>query len=140
MGYETENKEVPEDFVPLGENLDSFMEGLSLSEKDSDAKSRVYYPELHFEGENAKVLCKQLSKTGVALVHYKKISETVTSSSRDGKEKTSYRVGIQIHGIKPETDKQLSTKQPKEDPEDLIERGLEAAEADSESETNQETE
>jgi hypothetical protein len=140
MGYETEDKNVPEDFVPLGENLNDVMNVLSLSEKDSDTKSRVYYPELHFEGENAKILSKQLSKTGVALVHYKKISETVTSSSRDGKEKTSYRVGIQIHGIKPETDKQLSTKEPKEDPEDLIEKGLEAAEAESETETKPETE
>ena len=139
MGYETEKQDVPEGFTHLGEeSSDSIFLGNS-SNKASDKKkeTKVYYPELHFEGDHAKHLMKHLSKHGTAHIHFKKVSEsTHRHTGHDGKENSRHRVGIQIHGIKPVTEGQSAEKMkrhtaPKQNPEDSIEKGLEAAESET---------
>jgi len=138
MGYETDNQEVPEGFTHLGEN--SSLKEISigaLAESDSSKSPTVYYPELHFEGDHAAHLIKHLPKNGTAQVHFKKISESTHHLvDSDGKEKTRHRVGIQIHGIKPEKSTNTDSSRhvaEKENPEDSIEKGLEAAESESNS-------
>ena len=133
MAYETEEHSVPEGFTHLGEPLHELEIAFSSHGGKDSKEPKVHYPELHFDGKHAEHLMKQLGKHGVAKIHYKKISESTHHSTRDGKTKTHHRVGIQIHGIKPESGdsgKEISMKTPKENPEDSIEKGLEAAEAD----------
>ena len=140
MGYETENQDVPEGFTHLGEDT-KHMHGMHAVDPASAAhknheKPKVYYPELHFEGEHAEHLIKHLPKHGTAHIHFKKVSESTHHETRHGnKSETRHRVGIQIHGIKPTTESQSEEKMTRKvSPEDSIEKGLEAAE--SESETN----
>jgi hypothetical protein len=134
MGYETDTQNVPEGFTHLGEETSH---GILAAAEATDSKSpKVYYPELHFDGKHAEHLIKHLAKHGVAHVHYKKVSESTHHHvGHDGKEKTSHRVGIQIHGIKPVTEHQSEEKMvrhtAKENPEDSIEKGLLAAESES---------
>ena len=130
MGYETEKQNVPERFTDLGEDMGKHLNMESQAEHESP---KVHYPELHFEGEHAKHLMKHLPKHGTAHIHFKKVSESTHHSTHKGKEKTRHSVGIQIHGIKPmgENGKEISMKTPKENPEDSIEKGLEAAETET---------
>jgi hypothetical protein len=141
MGYETEKQELPEGFTHLGEDMEH-MHGMHAVDAASAAhknheKPKVYYPELHFEGEQAQHLMKHLAKHGTAHIHFKKVSESTHHETRHGKSETRHRVGIQIHGIKPlgehgdKSESKVSMKVPKENPEDSIEKGLEAAEAES---------
>jgi hypothetical protein len=140
MGYETENQEVPEGFTHLGEDMKR-MHGMHAVDASAAAHKnhedpKVYYPELHFEGEHAEHLIKNLPKHGTAHIHFKKVSESTHHESRHGKNQTRHRVGIQIHGIKPVESTNTDSKRhtaPKENPEDSIEKGLEAAEAESNS-------
>jgi hypothetical protein len=139
MGYETKNQEVPEGFTHLGEDM-SKMHGMHAVDAASAAhknheEPKVYYPELHFEGEHAEHLIKHLPKHGTAHIHFKKVSESTHHETRHGKSETRHRVGIQIHGIKPlsgDGEAQVSMKEPKENPEDSIEKGLAAAETETE--------
>jgi hypothetical protein len=138
MGFETEKQNVPEDFTHLGEEFGKGSD-FAISFGSSEKGAKIHYPELHFEGENAAHLAKHLAKHGTATIHYKKISSSTHHSvDRSGKEKTRHRVGIQIHGIKHATstnDKEVE-KSVKENPEDSIEKGLEAAESESKSKSN----
>jgi hypothetical protein len=132
MGFETEEQSVPEGFTSLGENLDAFE--INFSTGNNEKKStRIHYPELHFEGKAAEQLMKTLGNQGTAQITYKKVSESTNNVTRDGESKTHYRIGIAIHGLKPDSkgnEKEISVKIPKENPEDSIEKGLEAAEAE----------
>ena len=139
MGYETENQEVPEGFTHLGEDMKR-MHGMHAVDAASAAhknheEPKVYYPELHFEGEHAEHLIKHLPKHGTAKIHFKKVSESTHHETRHGKNETRHRVGIQIHGIKPTTESQSEEKMDrqtaKSNPEDSIEKGLAAAETES---------
>jgi len=139
MGYETENQEVPEGFTHLGEDMHK-MHGMHAVDASAAAhknheEPKVYYPELHFEGEHAEHLIKHLPKHGTAHIHFKKVSESTHHETRHGKHETRHRVGIQIHGIKPITEAQSEEKMTrdvaKENPEDSIEKGLLAAESET---------
>ena len=130
MAYD-EKQTIPEGFHDLGEG-----DFVGLHEEATDAKNKtaeVHYPEIHFHGAHAKHLMKHLPKHGTAHIHFKKVSESTHHSTHKGKEKTRHSVGIQIHGIKPmgENGKEISMKTPKENPEDSIEKGLEAAETET---------
>jgi len=132
MGYETERQEVPEGFADLAEDMGKKAELATAT----SGKLEVYYPELHFEGENAEHL-KDLPDQGTATIHFKKISQSTLQETRNGKQETRYRVGIQIHGLKPskasKDDKQTSGKEvshmthPSSSHDDAIDKGLEAA-------------
>jgi hypothetical protein len=133
MGYETEKQNVPEGFTDLGEDM-SHMHGMHAVDAASAAaknheEPKVYYPELHFEGEHAQHLIKHLGKHGTATIHYKKVSESTHHDTRHGKSETRHKVGIQIHGIKP--DKEVADASAPVTPknEDEIEKGLQAAES-----------
>lgn len=131
MAYETEKQSVPEGFTHLGEELGESLSGAMPSEASHEPK--IYYPELHFEGKHAEHLLKHLKKHGSAHIHYKKVSESTHHETRNGKAHTRHRVGIQIHGIKPEGGEHVEAAPAKENPEDSIEKGLEAAESESNS-------
>ena len=134
MGYETEKQQVPEGFTDLGEDMNR-MHGMHAVDAASAAAKnhedpKVYYPELHFEGEHAEHLIKHLKNHGTAHIHYKKVSESTHHETRHGKSETRHRVGIQIHGIKPMDSEGSEVHSDKEAPaEDAIEKGLEAAES-----------
>ena len=137
MGYETEKQEVPEGFTSLGEDMNHMhgmhaVDAAAAAEKNHE-EPKVYYPELHFEGEQAQHLMKHLGKSGTAHIHYKKVSESTHHETRHGKSETRHRVGIQIHGIKPEAG-EASDESPKTGSggEDAIEKGLQAAETSNE--------
>ena len=129
MTYESEPQEVPEGFTHLGEDLGEKLAdaspGLSVGHE-----KHIHYPELHFDGKHAEHLIKHLGKSGIAHIKYKKVSEHTETRTHGGKEHTSHRVGIQIHGIKPIKDaggeKESAEALPKN--EDAIDMGLEAAE------------
>ena len=132
MGYETEKQNVPEGFTDLGEDM-GHMHGMHAVDAASAAaknheEPKMYYPELHFEGEHAQNLMKQLGKSGTAHIHYKKVSESTHHETRHGKNETRHKFGIQIHGIKPTSAEgyEESQKAPMSG-EDAIEKGLQAA-------------
>jgi hypothetical protein len=134
MGYETEKQEVPEGYTDLGEDM-NHMHGMHAVDAASAAAKnhetpKVYYPELHFEGEQAQHLIKHLGKHGTAHIHFKKVSESTHHDTRHGKSETRHRVGIQIHGIKPL--KSEESTEPKNTGDDVIEKGLQAAESNNE--------
>lgn len=132
MGYETEKQTVPEGYTDLGEDMGN-MHGMHAVDAASAAAknhetAKVYYPELHFEGEHAEKLMKHLGASGTANIHFKKVSESTHHETRHGKSETRHKVGIQIHGIKPLKGSEESDSKslmPKD--EDAIEKGLEAA-------------
>ena len=132
MGYETEKQEVPEGFTDLGEDM-SHMHGMHAVDAASAAAKnhedpKVYYPELHFEGEQAQALMKHLGKSGTAHIHFKKVSESTHHDTRHGKSETRHKVGIQIHGIKPlKTEGEDDSQKAPMSGEDAIEKGLQAA-------------
>jgi len=135
MGYETEKMEVPEDFTDLGEDMTKMhgmhaVDASAAAEKNHDTP-KVYYPELHFEGEHAQHLAKHLKDHGTAVIHYKKVSESTHHDTRHGKSETRHKVGIQIHGIRAEEAKgDKMTRETEKEPlsdSDAIDKGLEAA-------------
>lgn len=132
MGYETEKQEVPEGFTDLGEDM-GHMHGMHAVDAASAAAKnhedpKVYYPELHFEGEQAQALMKHLGKSGTAHIHFKKVSESTHHDTRHGKSETRHKVGIQIHGIKPlNTEGEDDSQKAPMSGEDAIEKGLQAA-------------
>ena len=137
MGYETKKQNVPEGFTHLGEEMKSVhgMFADDATESKSKSEPKIHYPEIHFDGEHAAHLSKHLSKHGTAHIHFKKVSESTHHSTHaDGKEKTHHRIGIQIHGIKAITEPQSEKKMDRKiNPEDSIEKGLEAAESEANS-------
>jgi hypothetical protein len=132
MGYETNKADLPEEFTDLGEDMNKVhgmhpVDAASAAEKNHE-EPKVYYPELHFEGEHAEKLMKHLKEHGTAHIHYKKVSESTHHETRHGKKETRHRVGLQIHGIKLEGghhDHSAESHTPNN--EDAIEKGLEAA-------------
>jgi hypothetical protein len=137
MGYETEKQNIPEGFTDLGEDM-SKMHGMHAVDAASAAaknheEPKVYYPELHFEGENAEHL-KDLPENGTATIHFKKVSHSTHHESRHGKKETRHRVGIQIHGLKHhKEDKNVGDKKvshmthPSSSHDEAIDKGLDAA-------------
>jgi hypothetical protein len=137
MGYETEKQNVPEGFTDLGEDM-NHMHGMHAVDAASAAAKnhedpKVYYPELHFEGEHAKHLIEHLGDSGTAHIHFKKVSESTHHETRHGKSETRHKVGIQIHGIKPvKEDVENQSPKTENSGDDAIEKGLQAAESNNE--------
>jgi hypothetical protein len=120
MAYDTKQS-IPKEFHDLSEEG---IGGMLLDEASSEgSESKVHYPEMHFHGPHAEKLKKHLKKHGTATIHYKKISE----GHRIEGGKDHHSVGIQIHGINPSNSEE--SIEPKEDGEDVIEKGLKAAES-----------
>lgn len=114
--------DLPEGFHDLGEEIKK----ISLPSMDDDeGEEKYHYPCLYFSGKES---LKNLPSSGTAVIHFKKVSETETESSRNGEKKKSYSVELEIHGIKPmdgQETSEVETEEPSD--EDAIEKGLEAA-------------
>jgi hypothetical protein len=100
-----------------------------MGSKESDESPKYHYPSLYFD--NVKGL-EKLGKEGMAVIHYKKVMERTEDITRNGKNEKRHSVELQICGIKPECCEDMPEMEEKEDTEDAIEMGLNAAAGESE--------